>query len=171
MVQNCLPPKVFWSSGLVLVSQISALKRNATQRTASVPSSSSWRPRVVRRSSRKRLVVFPSPIYALRQSTGENRRTSMPCNSSMLSVPRMLFDPKSSIPSLRSQAFDPSSSVQSLQSEVFNSKSCFQCSGDDPSSPPNLRTRRRKLYLYSTGQSIFPVQDVAGMWLKYGTKA
>lgn len=27
-----------------------------------------------------------------------------------------------------------------------------------------------KLYLYSTGRGIFPVQDVAGMWLKYGAK-
>jgi hypothetical protein len=28
-----------------------------------------------------------------------------------------------------------------------------------------------KLYLYSPGRGIFPVQDVAGMWLKYGAKA
>jgi hypothetical protein len=31
--------------------------------------------------------------------------------------------------------------------------------------------RHAELYLYSPGEGIFPVQDVAGMWLKYGAKA
>lgn len=48
-------------------------------------------PRVGCQSSHKRLVVFPSPIFAVRQSTGETCRTSMPCNSSMFSIPRMII--------------------------------------------------------------------------------
>ncbi|WIG52588.1 MAG: hypothetical protein OJF48_003507 [Afipia sp.] len=47
-------------------------------------------------------------------------------------------------------------------------------SDDDPkSSPkssPNLRTGRAELYVYLPGRGTFHVQDVAGMWLKYGAK-
>lgn len=43
-------------------------------------------------------------------------------------------------------------------------------SDGEPQAVAESRAGSGKLYLYSSGRGIFPVQDVAGMWLKYGAK-